>query len=357
MYVENHTILSGGELLNAYLIGAISAALFVLLLLSGFFSAAETAFTGFSQIKMKSLAKSKKSARMVLELNKNYGDVLTALLIGNNLVNILATSLATILFTACFKEGGITISTVVMTLLVLVFGEVTPKTIAKERPEEFAMLACRAIKVCLVLFSPLCRLFGLWKKLLGRVFRFNRRRPTMTGEEFSIIVSDIADEGVLHRSEEELIKNALRYSDMTVGSVMITAKNITCIEKTDSMDNILKVFEEYNYSRVPVTDGGLQSVIGILYRVDFYEMRLSGRADILPILKPVFKCKPSDKLPQLLKLMQGTRRHLAIVVDGLRVLGLITVEDIVEQLVGEIQDRYDSVPERGVFNIHDDGDM
>lgn len=342
--------------LNLYLTSAILAALFVLLLLSGFFSAAETAFTGFSQIKMKNLAKSRKSARIVLEMNKNFGEVLTVLLIGNNLVNILATSLTTILFTAYFEDGGITLSTIVMTLLVLVFGEVTPKTIAKERPEEFAMLSCRVVKVCHVLFFPLCRLFGLWKKILCKMLGFNKRRPTMTGEEFSIIVSDIANEGVLHRSEEELIKNALRYADMTVASVMVAAKNITHIEKTDSMDDILKVFEESNYSRVPVTDGGLQSVIGILYRVDFYEMRLSGRSDILPVLKPVFKCKPSDKLPQLLKFMQATRRHLAIVADGSRVLGLITVEDIVEQLVGEIQDRYDSVPERQ-WHIHNDGDI
>ena len=345
--------------MNAYLTTVILVTLFVLLLLSGFFSAAETAFTGFSQIKMKNFAKTKKGARLVLEMNRNYSDVLTVLLICNNLVNILATSLATMLFTAYFEDGGITMSTVVMTLLVLVFGEVTPKTIAKERPEEFAMLSSRIIKVCLVLFFPLCRLFGLWKKMLGKVFRFNRKRPTLTGEEFSIMVSDIADEGVLHRSEEELIKNALRYADMTVASVMINVKNMTCIEKTDSMDDILKVFEESNYSRVPVTDGGLQSVIGILYRVDFYEMRLSGRADILPVLKPVFRCKPTDRLPQLLKLMQGTRRHLAIVADGSRVLGLITVEDIVEQLVGEIQDRYDSVPERhrNLWQVHSDGDI
>ena len=332
--------------MNAYVTTAILAALFVLIFLSGFFSAAETAYTGLSQVKIKNLAKTRKGARRVLELNKNYSDVLTTLLIGNNIVNILATSLATILFTSLLGDSGITLSTVVMTLLVLIFGEVTPKTIAKERPEEFAMLSSRVVKGCHIVFLPMCKLFGLWKKLLGKVFRFNKRRPFMTGEEFSIIVSDIADEGVLHRSEEQLIKNALRYADLTVSSVMISAENMTCIEKTDSMDNILKVFEESNYSRIPVTDGGLQNVIGILYRVDFYEMRLCGREDIMPVLRPVFRCKPKDKLPELLKIMQGSRRHLAIVADGARILGLITVEDIVEQLVGEIQDRYDSVPER-----------
>lgn len=332
--------------MNAYVTTAIIAALFVLLLFSGFFSAAETAFTGFSQVKMKNLAKTRRSARLVLELNKNYGDVLTTLLIGNNLVNILATSLATILFTTHFGDSGVTLSTVVMTLLVLIFGEVAPKTVAKERPEEFAMLSSRIVKGCHLMFLPMCKLFGLLKKLLGKVFRFNRKRPSMTGEEFSIMVSDIADEGVLHRSEEQLIKNALRYADLTVSSVMVSAENMTCIDKSDGMDEILKVFESSRYSRIPVTDGGLQSVIGILYRVDFYEMRLSGREDIVPVLKPVFRCKPNDKLSELLKVMQGSRRHLAIVTDGARVLGLITVEDIIEQLVGEIQDRYDSVPQR-----------
>lgn len=332
--------------MNAYVTAAISAVLFALILLSGFFSAAETAFTGFSQVRLKKFAATSGRARLVLKMNQNFDGVLTTLLICNNIVNILATALATMLFTAHLGDAGVTTATVVMTLLVLVFGEVSPKTIAKERPEEFAMLASPIIRVCMIAFAPLCRLFALWKGLLERAFRFNRRRPTMTEEEFSIMVSDIADEGVLHRSEEQLIKNALRYGNMTVSAIMISAENMTHIEKTESMDNILKVFEESNYSRIPVTSGGLQSVVGILYRADFYEMRLNGGADISPVLKPVFRCKPCDKLPELLKIMQGTRRHLAIVADGSRVLGLITVEDIVEQLVGEIQDRYDSVPER-----------
>lgn len=335
--------------MNAYVTVIISAVLCLLLLLSGFFSAAETAYTGFSQVRLKKLAKTSGRARLVLKLNQNFGDVLTTLLIGNNVVNILATALATTLFTAHLGDAGVTAATAVMTVLVLIFGEVTPKTIAKERPEEFAMLASPVIRVCMVVFTPLCRLFAMWKRLLERAFRFNRRRPSMTEEEFSIIVSDIADEGVLPRSEEELIKRALCYGNLTVSSIMISAENMTCIEKTESMGNILKVFEESNYSRIPVTCGGLQSVVGILYRADFYEMRLNGGADITPILRPVFRCSPTDTLPELLKIMQGTRRHLAIVANGSRVLGLITVEDIVEQLVGEIQDRYDSVPEKQRF--------
>lgn len=332
--------------MNGYYAAGIVAALIVLLALSGFFSAAETAFTGFSQIKMKTLAKTRKSARLVLEINKNYGDVLTAILIGNNIVNILATSLVTILFAALLKGGGVTLATAVMTILVLVFGEVSPKTIAKERPEEFAMFSARAVKLCLIIFLPLTKLFGLWKRALIKLLRLEKKRPAMTEEEFGVMVSDIADEGVLCRSGEELIKNALRYGNMSVSSVMVRAENIKYIDSAESTGNILRIFEEYNYSRVPVTKDGLQSVLGILYRADFYEMLLSGRTDFLSVLRPAFTCKPVDSLPNLLKIMQGSRRHLAIVMDGARVAGLITVEDIVEQLVGEIQDRYDSVPSR-----------
>lgn len=332
--------------MNAYKAITISAALCVLIILSGFFSAAETAFTGFSAVRIKRLAKTSRRARLVLRLNRNYGDVLTTLLIGNNAVNILATSLATTLFSAAVGEGGITLSTVVMTLLVLIFGEVSPKTVAKEFPEEFAMFAAPAIKVCMCVCMPLCKLFALWKKLLAKIFRFNRKNARITEEEFGIIVSDVAAEGVLPREEERIIINALRYKNLTAESVMVPAQNVTCIEISQSTKEILRIFGESNYSRVPVTSGGLCRVLGILYRADFYEMLISGRKDILPILKPAFYCKPSDNLGALLKTMQGARRHLAIVADGSRVEGLITVEDILAQLVGEIQDRYDVVPER-----------
>ncbi len=335
--------------MNAYQIIAISLSLAALLLLSGFFSAAETAFTGFSPVKMRRLAKNRRRARLVLELNANYGDVLTALLIGNNIVNVLATSLATVLFSALFADYGVTLSTVVMTALVLVFGEVSPKTFAREFPEEFATFSAPAIKLCTCAFSPLCKLFALWKRLLAKVFRFNKKSSKMTEEEFGIIVSDAAKEGVLPSEEEKIIVNALRYGETTVASVMVPAENVTYIEQSESINEIKRIFGESNYSRIPVTDGGRTQVVGILYRVDFYEMLISGRSDVLPLLKPVFYCKPQDNLSELLKIMQGARRHLAIVADGSRVVGLITVEDILAQLVGEMQDRYDAVPEKPRF--------
>jgi len=320
----------------------ISIALAVLLVFSAFFSATETAFTGFSQVRMRSLAKTKKSAALVLKMNENYNNVLSTLLIGNNIVNILATSLATMLFTAHFGDLGVTLSTIVMTVLVLIFGEISPKTIAKERPEEFAMFSCRIVMVFGVIFKPLSLLFDLWKKLLNKIFRLDKKRSTMTEEEFKIIVNDITNEGVLHKTEHDLIHNTMKFDDLTVTSSMIEYGKITSVSKNDSPEKITEIFERTNYSRVPVKENG--DVIGILYRTDFYEMLIKGKRDFCEILKPVYYCKPTVKLPSLLKTMQKSKQHLALVKDEYKIVGLITVEDILEELVGELEDKYDIVP-------------
>lgn len=322
----------------------ISIALWVLIALSGFFSATETAFTSFSKARMKSLAKDKKSARLVLKMNENFNGVLTTLLIANNLINIVATSLAAVLFTAHFGDIGVTLSTGVMTVLVLIFGEVSPKTLAKERPEEVAMFACGAVYLLTAAAKPVCYLFDKWRKILIKIFRLKRRRPSMTAEEFGIIVSDITDEGILPQSEQVLIKNAMRFEDIEVAAVMTGLGRIAYIDVSDSVSEIRELFEAYNYSRVPVVDGGLYKVIGILYRADFYENLLDGGTDITRILKPAFRCSPTQKLPKLLEDMRLSRQHIAIVTDGARVVGLITVEDVIRVLIGDIQDRYDAVP-------------
>ncbi len=323
----------------------ISVALAVLLVFSAFFSATETAFTGFSRARMKSFAQKKKSAQLVLKMSENYNNVLSTLLIGNNIVNILATSLATMLFTAHFGDLGVTLSTVIMTVLVLIFGEVSPKTIAKERPEEFAMFACRILFVFSILFKPLSILFDLWKKLLNKIFKLDKKRPTMTEDEFKIMVNDITDEGILHKDEQALIQNTMKYDDMTVSTAMIKSEKITYVDISQSVEAVTETFEKTNYSRVPVKRGG--EIMGILYRTEFYEMLLKGGKDFTQIVKPAFYCQPTQKLSSLLKSMQKNRLQLALVKDGEQVTGLITVEDILEELVGEIQDMYDVVPNDG----------
>lgn len=315
--------------------------LFVLLLLSAFFSASETAFTSLSQVRIKNLSQTKKSAGLVLKVSENYNKLLSTLLIGNNIVNIASASLATILFTFWCGDLGVTVSTAVMTVLVLIFGEITPKSIAKERPEEFAMFSVRILLVFQIIFTPLNVLFEGWKKLVNKVFRLNKKRPTMTEEEFSIIVDDITDEGVLAESEAEIIQNTIKFNETPVDKVMTKAEDITAVCIADGMKRIKKTFIDTNYSRVPVYDKNKLNVMGILYRADFYEMLLNGKSDISEILKPVLYTNCDTVISDLFDVLQEQQVPQAIVKQGDKICGLITMEDILEELVGEIDDKYD----------------
>lgn len=327
--------------MNTFTAIMLIAVLFVLLVLSAFFSASETAFTSISQVRIKSLAQTKKSAKLVLKLSENYNKLLSTLLIGNNIVNIASASIATIVFTFWCGDLGVTVSTIVMTVLVLIFGEITPKSIAKERPEAFAMFSVRILYAFQIIFTPLNLIFEGWKKLVYKIFRLDKKRPTMTEEEFSIIVEDITDEGVLAEAEAEIIQNTIKFDETKVEKVMTKAENITSVCITDDMKSIKKVYVETNYSRVPVFDEKGNNVIGILYRADFYEMLLNGKKDIKPLLKPVLFTTSQSGISDLFALLQEQQVPQAIVRDEGAVTGLISMEDILEELVGEIDDKYD----------------
>lgn len=315
--------------------------LFILLLLSAFFSASETAFTSLSQVKIKNLSQTKKSATLVMRMSENYNKLLSTLLIGNNIVNITSASLATILFTFWFGDLGVTLSTIVMTVLVLIFGEITPKSIAKERPEDFAMFSVRILYVFQIIFTPLNLIFEWWKKLVYKIFRLNKKRPSMTEEEFSIIVNDITDEGVLAETEAEIIQNTIKFDDTKVEKVMTTVENITAVCVTDNLKKIKEIFIESNYSRLPVYNDSQNDIIGILYRADFYEMLLSNRADITKIMKPVLFTTTQTVISDLFEILQNQQVPQAIVKENETIMGLISMEDILEELVGEIDDKYD----------------
>ncbi len=315
--------------------------LFILLIFSAFFSASETAFTSLSQVRIKSLSQTRKSAKLVLTMSENYNKLLSTLLIGNNIVNIASASIATIVFTFWFGDLGVTLSTVIMTVAVLIFGEITPKSIAKERPEEFAMFSVRILYVFQIIFTPLNLIFDGWKKLVNKIFRLDKKRPTMTEEEFSIIVEDITGEGVLAETEAEIIQNTIKFDETKVEKVMTKAEDITSVCITDSMKSIKKIFVESNYSRVPVYDETKRDIIGILYRADFYEMLLNGKSDISLIFKPVLFTDSESAISDLFETLQDQQVPQAIVKDGEEIKGLISMEDILEELVGEIDDKYD----------------
>ncbi|MDE6058586.1 MAG: hemolysin family protein [Clostridia bacterium] len=320
-------------------------ALVVLIVMSGFFSATETAYTSFSTVRMRALAEKKRSARVALKLSEDYNKVLTTLLIGNNIVNIAAATISTVIFVSLLgAELGPTISTIALTVVLVIFSEITPKTLAREAPESFARFMAFPLLICTYLFLPLNFLFGLWKKLIFLIFGFNKKKPKYTEQEFKMLVADIQDEGVIDETDEDLITKTLRYGDLHVGSCMIPLDRVIMAEAREDMRTVYKIFRETNFSRIPVYKGTRPNIIGILYRADFYENMLAGRRDFTNIVRPVSRTMPDERVADLMKRMQSSREHMVIVGPEGNSLGLITREDMVEELVGDIDDKYDLTP-------------
>ncbi len=322
-------------------------ALIVLVVLSSCFSATETAYTSFSTVRMRRMAQKKRTARVVLRLGEDYNKVLTTLLIGNNIVNIAAATISTILFGRWISDPELapTLSTIVLTAVILIFGEITPKTLAREAAEKFARFMAYPLLVCTWLFWPLNFVFGYWKKLIFLVFGLNKKRKTYTEEEFKMLVSDVREEGVLNETEHDLIKRTLRYDDLHVGSCMIPLERVILAEVRDDSRLVYKIFRETNFSRIPVYKGTKPNIIGVLYRADFYENLLAGRRDFQNIIRPVSYTTTDEKVSDLMKRMQSMREQMVIVGAEGNALGLITREDMLEELLGgDIDDKYDLTP-------------
>ncbi len=321
-------------------------ALIVLVVLSGFFSATETAYTSFSTVRMRRLAAKRRSARTALEISADYNKVLTTLLIGNNIVNIAAATIATVFFTRRVGEDlGPTLSTIVLTVVILIFGEITPKTLAKEAPERFACFSAYPLLVLSYICLPFTYLFGWWKKLLFLIFGLDKKRKKYTEAEFKMLVSDVREEGVLNEVEHELINNTLRYDDLHVGSCMIPLDRVIMAEIRDNSHLVYKIFRETNFSRIPIYKGTKKNIVGVLYRADFYENMLAGRRDFGNIVRPVSFTATDEKLSVLFDRMQSMREHMMIVGAEGNALGLITREDILEEILGgDIDDKYDMTP-------------
>ena len=320
-------------------------ALAVLVVFSGFFSATETAYTSFSAVRMRRFAATKRTARLALRLSENYNRVLTTLLIGNNIVNITASTLGTLLFVSMLGEGvGATVSTAVITVVVLIFGEITPKTIAKEIPEQTARFAAYPLAVITVLFYPLSFLFGLWQKLIFKIFRLRDEAPKLTEDEFKMLVTDVKDDGVLNETEHDLITRTLRYDELHVGSCMIPLERVVAVDVRERCRRIYRIFRETNFSRLPVYDGAKENIVGVLYRADFYEHLLMGRKDFAVLIRPVSYTEEGEKVSLLMKRLQAAREHLAIVGEDGHARGMITREDMIEELLGDVDDKYDLTP-------------
>ena len=312
-----------------------------LIIMSAYFSATETAFSSLNKVRIKNMASSgNRRAKLVLALSNDYDRILSTILIGNNIVNIASASLATIVFTYYFHDAGVTLSTVVMTVLVLIFGEISPKSMAKETPERFAMFSAPILKMFTVILLPLNFLFMLWKKLLAKIFHVREERG-ITEEELCTIVEEATQEGGLDVQEGELIRSAIEFNDLDVEDVLTPRVDVVAVDEQDSSEEILSVFKESGYSRLPVYRESIDNIVGVINLKDFYNHMgepISG------ILKPAVYTAASIKISQLLKRLQGTKNHLAVVADDYGgTLGIVTLEDIIEELVGEIWDEHDEV--------------
>ncbi|MGE9932172.1 HlyC/CorC family transporter [Anaerovoracaceae bacterium HCP3S3_H6] len=326
-----------------------------LLLLSAFFSATETAFTSLNRIKMKNMANDDvKNAKLVLKLEDRYDKLLSTILIGNNIANIGMTAIATVMFVALLGGSlGPTASTVVMTVAVLIFGEISPKNIAKEHPEGFALFAAPIMRGLMWLFTPLNVIFSLWKKLLGKLFG-TQENGSYTEDELITIVEEAQIGGSIGKEQQELITNAIEFDDLEAIDVITPRVDIVAVELGTSVEEIGRTFKESGLSRLPVYEDDLDNIIGIINQKDFHNYVVGENRELEQYIKPVAYVAESIKAAVLLKKMQTKKTHIAIIVDEYGgTTGLVTMEDIIEELVGKIYDEHDAIEMREVTRLYD----
>jgi CBS domain containing-hemolysin-like protein len=317
-----------------------------LLLCSAFFSASETAFSSLNRVKLKNLAaRGNKRAARALKLTENFDKLLSTVLIGNNVVNITSSALATVLFVGFFGGAGVSVATLVMTVLVLMIGEISPKTLAKEAPERFAMFLAPLLGFFICILTPVNRLISAWKKMIVRLFRIKGDRA-VTEAEFLTFVEEVRQEGGINEREEDMIRQAIEFDDLCAGDIFTPRVDVTAVSVSDSADAIDAKFRDTGYSRLPVFADSIDKITGVILLKDFYYQVIKAGRSLRSIVKPAVFITKSMKVPRLLRTMQEKKSHLAVLVDEFGgTAGIITIEDIMEELVGEIWDEHDQVVE------------
>ena len=321
--------------------------LVALLILSAFFSATETAFTSLNRTRLKLLADDgKKSAKKALKHADNYDRLLYTILIGNNIVNLTLATISTLLFSSIITNSeslSATLSTIISTVAVLIFGEVTPKTLAKEFPEKVAMFVAPIMDFFTIILYPLNLVFTGWKLLLKKIFKF-KSEDVITEQELLTYVEEANEDGTLDNNETELISSAIEFNDAEVGDILVPRVNVIAVEENTPMKDIRLVFSEHGFSRLPVYRGSIDTIIGMIHEKDFYAAYTSGATDIKGIVTSMALATEHMKISDLLRGMQKQKVHMATVVDEYGgTLGIVTLEDILEELVGEIWDEHDEV--------------
>lgn len=315
------------------------------IVMSAYFSATETAFSSLNRIRIKNMAeKGDKKAALVQRLSENYGSLLSTILIGNNIVNIASASLATVLFVKMLGEdAGASVSTIVTTIVVLIFGEISPKSIAKESPEKFARFSAPFLNVLMKLLTPLNFLFGQWKKLLSLIFKASEDTG-ITEEELLTIVEEAEAVGGIGKQESILIRSAIEFNELVAVDIFTPRVDVIGIPADTPKDEVAKIFAKTGYSRLPVYEENLDHILGILYQKDFHNFILHSEVTIREAVRPVLFIAKNKKIDDLMKELQRKKLHIAVVMDEYGgTAGIVTLEDILEELVGEIWDEHDEV--------------
>ena len=321
--------------------------MFVLLALSAFFSSVETAFSTFNKLRMKSMAQGgDKRASAVVKLEERYDKLLTTVLIGNNIVNIALSSIATIFFVDVITSSeslAATLSTVIITVAVLIFGEITPKVVARVKADGYVMAIAPIVKALMVVLTPLSVIFDGWSKLIHKLFR-SKEQVAITEDELMTIVDEAEEDGTLETDEGNLIRSAIEFNDVCAGDILTPRVDVCAVSKGASINEIAKIFMENGYSRLPVYDEDLDDIVGILHEKDFFVAYHNNNKTVTKHLqKPVYVTE-HIKLADLLQTLKSHKSHMAIVVDEFGgTMGIVTMEDIIEELIGDVWDEHDEV--------------
>ena len=340
--------------LDSASIGMIVALIF-LVAMSAYFSATETAFTSLNRIRLRTKADAgDRRAAKTLALAEDYDKLLSTILIGNNIVNNVATTIGAVLFIKLIDDlRGPTVSAIVLTVVILIFGEVSPKSLAKEHPESWAMFATPLLRFMQLLLAPANFLFGQWKRLLSMVIR-NSGDDGITEEELVGMVDQAETEGGLDEHESDLIRNAIEFNDLEVSEILTPRVDLVAAEEDSSMEEMASLFVESGYSRIPIYHETIDNIVGVIHEKDFYAARYRGETMLKNLKAPVFYTTGNTKISELLRILQKNKAHMAVVVDEYGgTEGIATLEDILEELVGEIWDEHDEVIE--TFQKQPDG--
>ncbi len=315
----------------------------ILVSFSAFFSATETAFSTVNRTRLKSMAnQGNKKAKAALKLCENFDTLLSTTLVGNNIVNIYLASLATLFFVSLMGEIGSTISTIVITIVVLIFGEITPKSMAKENAEKVVLAFTPALSVFHKLFTPINWLFYKWKQFISKVFKTSGEQSVITDNELITIIDEATDLGGFNVEEGDLIKNAIEFADLRVTDILTPRTQVKAVQMNEDNDDVLSAFAESEYSRLPVYDENLDDIIGVLHFKDFINHVMKGSKLLKDILQSPIFVTPNMKIHDLLQMLQKEKRHLVFVADEYGgTMGIVTMEDILEELVGDILDETD----------------